>query len=729
MGHYDLKGIGTADVEKNKLSCKISMSSDAFFAKFANLEGYLIGDLKDLIAKAIDSKKEQKFKKGESELNDFFANVQKELAKSEARSAATSVDSGKVATEEKAKSEEKSQSEPKSESKEGEVEGNKVPIKVVEKIVAKYPYNYGVAEEKEGKKPEPLKDGYGVITRDGILEVENKSNQRIWDITGKITNNGAIEDIKADLSIKELAADGKETIAYKLKAEKEPALKVEEFISTSGDANTLSYSLNKDQDNKVLIKITIKNTEANPIKNIILKKALLEGNGGIEGITSSNGKAENQEGKIVWTIEEMAANATETMEFITTLKVEGKDQKVRSGTIEVSYDAESSLSDLKIENFEAFGNNKSYHTDEQLDDKPDIYKGCLVFENLSDYVAKLKNVSVKVEGGEELIKKPEGDLFLKPQEKYTSNEWEVDTKGEIPAYTKEVSFILLSNLLSTTNSVLNIEDIELSVAIFEAGITYDLKAIQSYREVPFHATHKLSNPGVSTFDYISIKHVVPKHFKPPKKDELVLKIDGKEVKIPPEAVTIKPDDEDPQAEHEIFVELKDMRNNEDLKGLKTGQSMELFYPLTAVNLTPEDKLITNAEWTANTYPLGKPIVITQQESAAEAAPIPVTHERVKLLRGKEIQATADPAVYEVQLTITNNSNKDLVDYKIKDRVPDAFDAIDSQPDASEHTTMGDLEVLVWKFDKIAQGESKVVKYKIKANNPDKARASGAQVSL
>ncbi len=86
---------------------------------------------------------------------------------------------------------------------------------MVETILAKYPYAVAATVVKKGdeeeEKNEPkysAEDGYGVLTRDGALTVKNfSSDQRIWDISGKISNNGAIEDIDETLYVKELNAN------------------------------------------------------------------------------------------------------------------------------------------------------------------------------------------------------------------------------------------------------------------------------------------------------------------------------------------------------------------------------------------------------------------------------------------------------------------------------------------------------------------------------------------
>ena len=64
--------------------------------------------------------------------------------------------------------------------------------------------------------------------------------------------------------------------------------------------------------------------------------------------------------------------------------------------------------------------------------------------------------------------------------------------------------------------------------------------------------------------------------------------------------------------HEVFVELKDLRN-EEMAQFKPGIQIGLIYPMTAVNLAQDEQLITNAEWIANTYPPGKPLIIRERE--------------------------------------------------------------------------------------------------------------------
>jgi len=737
---WDLKGIGAADYDRKVVKCEFSISSDEFFRKFSREAEYLSSDNKDIIAKSIDRKSSEKIKKREDEVPEFFTKVNAAIeaanltSRSAAPAAVSSQQTEKPKEEPKAARETKAE-EKKESSSQGEKKGEKVPIKVVETIVAKYPYTF-VAPKQEGEKKEEgaeekkdLGKGYGILTRDGKLTIKNVSaDNRIWDVSGKLTNNGAIEKLEEKLYFKELAANEEKPIEYKLKAEKEPSVKVEEFISTINDPQTLSYALIINEDNKVFFKTTLKNNEKYTVKNVVYKKTLFDGNSGVAINSTSKGEAKQEDKVLSWTIPEMEANSTETIEFVITVKISDKDQKIRSGTMELTYEAESSLSELKIENFEAYGNNRVVISDEQLEEKPDMYKGSMKFENLSNYLTILKKVTAKLSGTEqELIQVPSDPIQLGANESWTSNEWEVDTKGDIPAYIKEAQFILMPELISTTTSSVQFEDLELAVAIFEADIEYDLKALASYREVPFNAKHFMNNAGAAAFDYISIKHIIAQKFRPPKKEDMKLKVNDKVYDLKPEWIKIEPDNDDPSVEHNIFVELNDLRNTE-IQGIKPGQKVTLEYPMAAVNLTKDDSLVTNCEWTANTYPRGQPIIITQM-GKEEKGIVPVTHQRIKVVRGKALLATEDEKIHDVVLSLQNNSGFDVSNFVVKDAAPAGYDAYEFSMKPDENTEkVGDREAMVWKLEKIEKDATVEIKYKIKAVKED-AYASDAQFSL
>lgn len=701
MGYYSIKGIGTADVSKKSVQASFSISSSEFFDRYSQYLDILSSKAKSALGDAIDSGSAKH--KQQSEIEDFLSRVETSAA-----SAAVAGSSSSTASESNVSSGDQVSSA-------DDAEGEKVPIKVVETLEAKYPFDYLTEKEEE----EELADGYGILTRDGKITVKNVSgDQRIWDISAKLVNLDNVEELKEDLYIKELNADSEHEIDYKLKAEKKPAVQVEEFISTSNDPETRSYTLIMDQENVVYYKILIKNVEDFDIKNVVVKKTLFEGYADLDVRRSSAGSNSTDEGKLVWEIEEIPAGGEEAIEFTLAVTISDKEEKVRSGNVEVVYDAADSLSGVELEDFEAYGDNMVEIYDEQQDDNPDVYTGQLEFENLSPYVTKLKKVLVHEElKGEDVLSLEADDVYISTGGRWASEPWELDTQGEDPYYQKTAEFILLAELESTTTTSIEIEDLELAVAIFEAKITYDIETIASHREVPFNATHELENGGAAPFDYISIKQELQNKFKPPAEDELKLSIDGKEYELDSDWVTI--------SGNEIFVELDDMREK-DMGMLEPGQHMTLVYPIIADNLDADETFVTNAEWTANTYPRGEPIVL--REEGDEAVTIMVVHQRLRVRKGKSVLATATEGVYEIVLQVTNTGNYDLTDYQIRDAVPDGYDAKEISLDPADHSEHDGKEVIIWKLESIAVDEKVEIRYEIHPTK-DEAQASGAQFSM
>jgi hypothetical protein len=763
MADYNLKNIGTAEVEKKKVSCKFSIDASTFFDRYSNLEDLLSSNSRNAIEKAIDSGDSQKIKNS-GEIDEFFSRVMEaaesesddvvedEPVEDEPAAADDDDDSSSSSSSSSSAVAEDSQAVSDIESAEGDL----VPVAVVETIVAKYTYNYLAEKEEKAdddsdadadedadadadadedkpadsdEEKEELPEGYGILTREGALTIKNSSDSAaIWDLSGKIVNNGAIEDLAEELYIQSILPEAEQSFEYKLAAEKEPSLKVTEFISTINDPETLTYSLNIDQDNVVYYKLKLTNTEEYAIQNISVKKELFEGYSDMQVLNTSIGDSTTEEGSLVWTIEELEVGSEQSIEFTLTVSITDKEQTIKSGVVEITYDAAVPLSELQIENFEAFSENKVTLLDEQLDDNPDLFRSNITFENLSPYIAKLKAVTVKqMEGEDELIDLPEdAELYLSANTSWVSNSWEVDTQGESPLYAKKAEFILMHELVSTTSTSITIDDTELAVAMMEAGVSYDIGEIESHREVPFNANHVITNGGNSPFDYISVKQDIPEHFKAPKKEDIKLLVDGKEYDLDPDWITIDPEDEESDHPHEILIELDNMKDL-PMGQLMPNQKLEVVYPIIADKLTEDETFVTNAEWKANTFPRGEPIVITEI-GETEDMQIVVVHKRLKILKGKTILATSDPAVYDVVLEVTNNSDFDQENYTVRDRVPANFDAVDFTTEVSESSDMDGLEVHTWVLEKLEAGASFEIKYQIKATSED-AAASDAQFSM
>ncbi len=685
MATYTLKGIGTAEVGRRDVKCNFSIASSEFFKRFATFQSSLSMDSQKAIGASILSKRAERVENSK-EVDRFFSQISDQLKKEE--------------------------SGPKTVPKrvEEEKRGEKVPISVKETIQAKYEYNYLAA----GTEKKELEEGYGIKTRDGQVIIKNiAKDQRIWDITGNFKHNGAIEKLDEKLHIKDLAANTEKKLTYKIKADKEPSIKVEEFISTVNNPSVKNITLIENKENEVYFKTSVENTEKYTIKNIKVSKQLFEGSTTPSIKYASAGNWKVEEKNLVWEIPELAANSRAAIECVLKVSIKSKDQKIRSGLMQITYEAASSLSELTVENFEAFGDNEVHTNDEQLDNNPDKYKGTLEFENLSPYLNVLKTVSVKVQGTDtELVKIDSKDpIQVSTKGKWQSNTWEIDTEGAIPAYEKNVAFILMSDLQATTANTIAIDDIELAVAFFEAKVEYDVTTIESYREVPFHAMHTLQNEGAVPFDYVSIKQRLPMHFKPPKADEIELSINEKEFKVKSDWVVVR--------DQELFLEMKDLRN-EDIKAFAPGQTMNVTYPIVAQNLAATETFLSDNTWTVNTYPRGEPIIRTDKEKAIA---IKVVHTRTKIFRGKSVLATAKLNEFDIVLKVINNGNFAIPVYELKDKIPANFKAQDFNIKPTEED-----EICIWKLENVAINETREVRYKL-VPSKDKATAKDAQFSM
>ncbi|WP_457559483.1 hypothetical protein [Candidatus Harpocratesius sp.] len=721
MPNYNLDKYGTVEINKKKIKCSISVSADEFFDRFKMLGNMLSERAKSTIRDAIKSGRDEKTK-DQDELESYFARVQEEAKKVEPAKTYESKESAMKG----------SQGTGVGSSAE-EVEGERIAINVQEKIIAKYEYNF-LSDEKENKgetgdedvdEEEPKSkepgEGYGILTRDGQIIFKNiASDQRIWDITGQFKHNGAIENLDEEFLIQELNGAEEYPIEYKIKADKEPSLKLKEKISTINDPNTITYSLNMDQDNIVYFNLELTNTEEYPIENIVVKKELFDGSSNVDVKSVSIGDHRSEDNHLIWEIEKLEPNAHASLEFTLTVHIADKEEKVRSGMVEVVYNAATSLSELTVENFEATGENMVSTTEEQIEDRPDIFQGFLEYENLSPYIAKLKKVSVKEmekDDAPELIELSEdSEIFLSAGGIWQSNLWEIDTKGEIPKYQKTAQFILLHELKAITSTTVQIEDIDLAVAIFNAEVAYDIETIESYREVPFTATHTLTNGGATPFDYLSIEQNVPEHFKLPEKEEIKLTVDGKEYELDPDWIKIE--------DRRLFIEMDGLKDT-DIGKFEPNQELQVIFPIIANDLDPDDAFVSPITWKANTLPRGEPIVITEE---GEEVKIEVIHRRLKIFRGKSVLATGSENVYEIILKVRNRGEFAVENYELRDRVPAKFEAKDPSIEPTETEQLDGREVLIWMIEEIPADGEVEVRYTIEPTD-EEATASEAQFSM
>ncbi|MHA1646147.1 MAG: hypothetical protein ACTSVL_01130, partial [Promethearchaeota archaeon] len=367
-------------------------------------------------------------------------------------------------------------------------EGKLVMLELLEKIEYHYEFNAETDIEEDRKTS-------------GVFKIKNPSDSdEIWEI--KVTfkknkdNDVGLDD---EIYIKNLDPDEEKELEYDIEQFEEPALEISECISTINDENTLSYTLSTGDENKVLFKLILKNLMDYPLKNVVIKKEILDGYSEIDILGSSLGSTDKDSEFIKWKIDTLSANAEAELKLNMSIQIEDSSSKIRSGKISAEYYLPyKSLSGIEIDKFDAYSNNFVGLLIEQQDDNPDAYDCSVMFMNESEFQVQIVNLDViNRETDEKVIDVDPNEIpVIAAGATWTSVQWETETDDGIePMFNKIVEFFLISSRKVSTIGKIVIDDIELAVAAIAGKLDYSLEQIMSYRITPFDALLQVKNTG------------------------------------------------------------------------------------------------------------------------------------------------------------------------------------------------------------------------------------------
>lgn len=760
---YNIIDIGTAEVDKKWMKANFSISYNQFVDKFGDLiEDYLP---KDDIEKAIDSPGEEiKIdKKSRDRLEEFFEKV---AAKAEEMSSGTKMgfnadERSESATSESMKSRSSQTStisyqdndpstagietyDARTGAKEGQIvlgedgaTGELVPLEIIEKVEAHFEFNADEDIEEDRKTS-------------GQFKITNPSeSHKIWDIDVNFNKEGSAS-IDEDIHINNLEPQGEQIIDYEIEEFEEPALNVKEFISTLNDEEINSYSLSTSASNVVLFMITAKNTKDYDLIDVKVTKNIQEGYMGVDVLDTSLGVAEaTADNTIEWTIEKLEAGAEAVLKINMTIEVSSAEEKARTGTIAAEYFANKAITGIEIDKFDAYSDNFVGIMEEQQDEDPDKYTCSVWFQNESDFQMQLVNLDVvESESQDKVIDIDPNDIpLIASGATWKSVEWVSETEdGMEPEFQKTVEFFLVSKRKISTLGSLTFDDIELAVAIMAGKLDYSATSIQSYRIVPFDALHQVKNTGGADLNELVIEETIQSGYIPPKAEEIELYIVrpsedsdtsegfdvdeeieweelGEQISIDESMIEITPNDQEPDTEHIVRINLTELRDNA-IGMFIPGMVIKAKYPITAYKVAKDTEYVANVKYLGNTYPAGAPLEI----SPIEEPRIPVVHMRKRILKGKKVSAMATDGHYEITLTLRNTGADALENIEIKDMVPENFEYADYSLEPVKFDNLEGKDVLIWNIEKIEAEETYTITYKITGTG-DEYRASGAQVSM
>lgn len=703
MAKINLGNLGNVDVGK-KLKTNLTISIEELYERFPDISD----NAKIVIKEAYNTSDEIKTKKTEKEITKYFETIKQVTGKF----GVGSDEIDEIEKIDKFKGEEMDQGRIEYESgiqtidretgkEEGKIvlgrggqEGKLVPIKIDENL-SMFLEHDGTPSEKES-------------TLLGEFSIENVSTKdRLWDIDLKLENISGTDIEEEKISLRELPPGEIEKRNYNITvgAEGKQHIEVNEYISTLNDPNTESYSLTVNQDNEIYCGISIKNTSTNNLSNVKLRKMIPDIFDNVTIIKESSGTAEigeyNGEKAIFWSLEEIPSDGEQKLEIKLDVNIQDKDQKVRSGKINVNYTSLSSISGIGIEKFDAYTNNAFYIGTAEMDESPDKYECQFTFENKSEFMVRLVNADVyDRKSDKKYIDIDASEIPPLPEgAKWESNVWEYDAEeGEDPNFKTKVEFFVIADHQINTSSNLELNDLELAVASISGELSYDVTQLASFRESTFNATLKVENTGGADLNEVTLKDLIQDGFRAPSENNIIVSLNGNEIEVGAESINVK--------NNSVAIELKDLRD-QDLGVFKPGDVIEVTYPIISDKPSKDVTFISDVMYTANTYPAGKPLKVVP-----EAIEIEVVHIRKRLIKGKEIIGLVTPGEYEITLYVVNTSKFDLENFEIIDRIPENFEYTDLSLDPTEVVTMEGMDALKWVIESIAPGDRFEIKYKI-----------------
>ncbi len=404
---YSIKDVGIAVVNKKTLSCDFKISSDQFFARFGHIAP---GNLpKDVITEAINNKRtDVKFgRRDQKPLDEFFQKVQStaDQMKLGTQSGFSTSEGDERAQAETMKSQGGASREIQyhdqdpstgridtydsaSGKKEGEIilgekgaYGELVPIEIIEKIETHFEFNAEEDIEEDRRSS-------------GLFNITNPSEtDNIWDIDLTLEKDKPVS-IDDEISIKNLDPGNRKEIEYEIEEFELPALKITEFISTQNNEELETYSLSTSEENRILFRLTARNTKDFDLVDAKVKKEIPEGYANVDVLDSSAGSAEIVDGFVEWTIDRIAPEEEVTIGMNMTIEVSSADEKINTGKVFVEYFTHEALTGIQIDKFDAYSNNFVGIEIQRQDDYPDRYSCRMIFENKSDFQMQLVNLDV-----------------------------------------------------------------------------------------------------------------------------------------------------------------------------------------------------------------------------------------------------------------------------------------------------------------------------------------------
>ncbi|MFW9777575.1 MAG: HEAT repeat domain-containing protein [Candidatus Heimdallarchaeota archaeon] len=567
------------------------------------------------------------------------------------------------------------------------------------------------------------------LTGTGKLEIANTGKKdRIWGIDAELEG---VENVLFDADIeqgtavfddsfalKELNPSEAKSVPFTFDLPAPQVLLVEHFWDSEKTDSPPIFSRGEEASMRFTIEVA--NQFDWPLKNVIIKKYILDGETRVNNFETTTGTmtdASDDDGHhLFWEIEEIPANSKVNAGCnFTVILPEGTNEPYRIGSTLITYHGiDNNLSGVNLKTITGSSSVFQFISREEQEENPGDFDCRFELENTSEFEMDLKTVRIyegPLDDGNIRIEWlgrdfPEEERSIDPGETFTLDPWTitVDEPDNIPQFGRELDLSVKYLFDSEIVAEVTLAGYALPFMAIEVEKAYNPLEIPSYRRTEVMSGHTIKSIGSTEIEYLKLVSKLPEGFEGPERENIqVVKgdmpLEDFYAEVSSEAVTIT-------MEH---------LEESPIGPFAQGEEIEVKYPIYTT-AKPNEEFMGSVIVYGNIYPEIKPIT-----AETEAGPITVIHQRRKLKIGKMVSSTAseDPNEYEIIIRGENDGTAIIRNVEITDFLPAGFElASDTEEDPpvgfeDQYSVQGG-RAMKWVFGEVSPGQKVHIRFKIKA---------------
>lgn len=547
----------------------------------------------------------------------------------------------------------------------------------------------------------------------GIVSVNNVSERcRIWNVKVLIPDGRERTNINEDsLVAGEIEAGGKWEHPYSVEVDA-PIVTLTETYDTCGDfeSDSAHWAYVHGKETQVRITLVLKNETNGQLENVILNKTIPPELTNVTVHSVKSGNAEFDEGtrQVVWKDLVIYPNEDSTLVLTGTSSVEDVEIK-NAGEIVVTYKAEKQQRSLLKPDMTAL---TEFLTGiETAETEPNEWECTLECSNESDLMVRLDKAEVFLipeDNGEKEKRIDESPaLEMIPGQEWTSK-FEVSSKSP-PKCTQEVTYTPMNKVTSRVLGTIEKAGQPIPVAHIVYTKEFDPPEVNSFDKTPVEVNIEVKNEGTARLNSIRIVDNLPDDVMPPKTEHVSIWVRGEEY-AGEAAVTMNPDDQNPETKHTITFEIMNLKDSGG--ELEPGDSVKINYAIMAWRNRPEKEYPSPIQVYANTYPEG---VTADAISEADTHKIGILYKKRRISAKKAINKGTGAGDYVIVLVVENKGEVTVENVKVTDWIPSGFEYVSTDPSEEEPTVraVSDGSDMIWSWTRMNPGDQKKLRVSVR----------------